>query len=244
MTFSHNLKKSVRVDEELSGLLVVDKPAGLTSFDCVHRVKRILQVKKVGHCGTLDPMAKGVLLLLIGKSTREQENYLGLQKQYRFRGQWGQTTDTGDREGVVTEIKAFSHITQDRLESVLREFEGTQSQTPPRYAALKYKGKPYYRWARMGVEIPRVPRPIEIYSLELLSWEGAFWEARVCCSRGTYIRTLVEDIARRLDTVGMLDDLVRERVGSFTQSEALSWPEVERSTREELSAHFQCAAPL
>jgi len=230
------------MDEALSGLLVIDKPAGLTSFDCVHRVKHILQAKKVGHCGTLDPLAKGVLLLLVGKATQEQENFLGLEKQYRFRGQFGRATDTGDREGAVTETKNFSHITRRRLESILRDFQGKQAQTPPRYAALKYRGKAYYRWARMGVDIPRVPRPIEVYSMELLSLEGAFWEARVTCSRGTYIRTLVEDIALRLETVGMLDDLIRERVGTYALSDALSWDRVTGSCREELSAHFQCAA--
>lgn len=230
------------MDEALSGLLVVDKPAGLTSFDCVHRVKNILQAKKVGHCGTLDPMAKGVLLLLVGKATREQESFLGLEKQYRFRGQFGQASSTGDREGTITETKDFSHITRIRLESVLQGFQGKQTQTPPRYAALKYKGKAYYRWARMGVDIPRVPRAIEIYSIKLLSLEGAFWEARVTCSRGTYIRTLVEDIALRLDTVGMLDDLVRERVGAYALSDALAWERVTGSCREELSAYFQCAA--
>ena len=162
------------MDEALSGLLVVDKPAGLTSFDCVYRVKRILQATKVGHCGTLDPMAKGVLLLLVGKATREQENFLGLEKQYRFRAQFGQATDTGDREGTLTATKDFNHITRARLEIALQDFQGKQMQTPPRYAALKYKGKAYYRWARMGVEIPRVPRPIEVYSIELLSLERRF----------------------------------------------------------------------
>ena len=142
------------------GLLVLDKPAGITSYDCVHHVKRISGEKRVGHCGTLDPLAEGVLLLLIGRATRHQEAFLAMEKQYWFRAQFGTQTDTGDREGKCIQTLAVPVLDADRLQVALSSLVGEHWQTPPRYSALKYKGKPYYHWARRGIEIPRHPRPV------------------------------------------------------------------------------------
>jgi len=228
--------------EQASGLLIVDKPAGLTSYDCVHRVKKILANEKVGHCGTLDPLAMGVLLLVVGRATRQQATFLELEKQYWFRGEFGRVTETGDREGACMRMPAYDHVTEENLRSVIERFVGEQMQTPPRYAALKFKGKRYYQWARQGVEIPRVPRPVHIYSFELLSFKAPYWEARVVCSRGTYIRTLVEDVAERLETGATLDALVRERIGHYSREQALSWPTVSASSRQQLLDSFQCRA--
>ncbi len=229
------------MSEALSGLLVIDKPAGLTSFDCVNRIKRLLQVEKVGHCGTLDPMAKGILLILVGKATRYQDSYLGLEKQYWLRARFGEASETGDREGRVIATKPYDGFGETQLKEVLKGFVGTHLQTPPRYSALKYKGKPYYKWARMGVDIPRIPRAVEIRSIEFLNFAANIWEARVLCSRGTYVRTFVEDVALKLGTLGLLDDLIRERVGEFDLSQALPWEMVSESNRGELLQHFQCA---
>jgi len=220
--------------EAAAGLLILDKPSGVTSYDCVHRVKRILDREKAGHCGTLDPLAQGVLLVLVGAATRRQESYLALEKEYWFRARFGVTSRTGDREGEILEAPGFSHVSEGMLRQTIRGFIGPQFQTPPRYAALKYKGKPYYYWARREVEIPRAPRPVHIANFELLSFAGAWWEGRVICSRGTYIRTLVEDVAKKLNTGALLDALVRERVGAFERKDALSWENLSACRRESL----------
>lgn len=205
------------------GLLVLDKPSGFTSYDCVRQVKRLLRHERVGHCGSLDPLAQGVLLVVFGRMTRRQEEFLSLEKQYWFRAELGRRTFTGDREGRCLETQSYQGITPKGLKDMAGRFVGDQEQIPPRVAALKYQGKRYYEWSREGVEIPRLPRRIQILSLEILSLEGAFWDARVVCSRGTYIRSLVEDIAKGLGTVATVDALVRERIGPYRREQALPW---------------------
>ena len=217
-----------------SGLLVLDKPSGPTSFDCVHRVKRFFPGARVGHCGTLDPMAEGVLLILLGPSTRLQDQFLALEKQYWFRAKWGVKTHTGDREGNVLETRAVTPLSKERVEEITPQFMGETLQTPPRVSALKYKGKRMYKWTREGIEVPRAPRPVTISTLTILSSQDDVWEGRVVCSRGTYIRTLAEDIAERLGTLAHLDALVRERVGPYTREQGLSWDRLQTLTSEQL----------
>ncbi len=209
-----------------SGLLLLDKPLGVTSFDCVYAVKRKLGAKRVGHCGTLDPLARGLLMILVGKDTRGQDSFLGLEKEYWLRGEFGRKTSTGDLEGKQVETRSSDHVTRELLEKTVPSFLGEIQQTPPMYSALKYKGRPYYDYARKGVSIPRSPRAISIYSFSLLSLRLPYWDARVVCSRGTYIRTLVEDVAERLGTCATLVELVRERVGPYRRDQALSWEEM------------------
>lgn len=209
--------------DPVSGLLLLDKPEGVTSFDCVRLAKRRFLAARAGHCGTLDPSARGLLLILLGQSTRLQDSFLGLEKEYWFRGQFGIKTSTADREGHVVEERPFHHVTQDALTTMLESFVGEIEQTPPLYSALKFKGKPYYHYARKGQDVPRVPRKISIASITLLSLELPYWEARVVCSRGTYVRTLVEDIAERLGACATLAALSRERIGSYRKDQALSW---------------------
>lgn len=225
--------------ESASGLLVLNKPTGLTSFDCVHRARRSLGEKRVGHCGTLDPLARGVLVLLFGQATRLQERFLEMDKQYWLQGEFGRQSETGDQEGAQVECAPFEGVENERLAALLKSFEGERSQVPPQFAALKYRGKPYYRWAREGIAIPRAPRLIRIYSFELLRLEGATWEARVVCSRGTYVRTLVEEVASSLGTGGLLTSLIRERVGPYDLSDALSLEQVVTMPRQELLDHCE-----
>lgn len=222
---------------ESGGLLVIDKPSGPTSFQCVRAVRRILGVKRVGHCGTLDPMAQGVLLVLFGPATRRQVDFLGLEKQYWFRARWGETSETGDREGRQRTAHPKAFPTLEALQERLHAFTGALQQTPPAYSALKYKGKPYYDYARKGVSIPRAPRAIQIYSFLALSTDSESWTARVRCSRGTYIRTLAEDVGRSFGSGCLLEALVRERVGPYTREASLSWPQVESATSSELFSH-------
>ena len=227
-----------------SGLLLLDKPSGVTSFDCVALVRRQLGVRRVGHCGTLDPAARGLLLILIGSATKAQDSFLGYEKEYRFRAELGRKTATGDLEGEVRETKPFDHVSQDLLEKVMESFVGDIQQIPPMYSALKYKGKPYYRYARKGQTIPLQPRTVTISSFSLLSFALPFWEARAVCSRGTYIRTLAEDVAERLQTCGTLTDLVRERIGPYLREQAHSWDTLREVGREQLLTFLQPLSPL
>jgi tRNA pseudouridine55 synthase len=220
--------------ESSSGLLLLDKPSGPTSFDCVRQVKRILHERRVGHCGTLDPIAEGVLVILFGSATRRQDEFLGMEKQYWFRAELGRITETGDRAGRCEETLPYSHVTRKALEDLARTFIGDQWQIPPRVSAIKYQGKRLYDWAREGIAVPRPPRQISIKSFDILSFEGAFWEARVVCSRGTYIRSLAEDIARKLDTGALIDALTRERVGIYKREQAVPWTRLMACSREDL----------
>lgn len=227
------------MSEAIEGLFLLDKPAGVTSYDCVHLVKRQLQAQRVGHCGTLDPSARGLLIMLMGKATRQQERFHDLEKEYAFRAKLGIKTDTGDRDGQITQTFDFQHVTENRLEEVLPRFTGAIQQTPPRYSALKYKGKPYHLYARKGIEIPRIPRTVHIHQFDLTHFELPFWEGRVICSRGTYIRTLVEDVAEALGSGASLVELSRERVGSYLRSQAVSWEALRQSPIESLRARIQ-----
>jgi tRNA pseudouridine55 synthase len=219
--------------DSASGLLLLDKPSGPTSFDCVSRARRILK-ERTGHCGTLDPMAQGVLILVFGRHTRRQHEFLSMEKQYWFRSELGRSTDTGDRMGKTIETSPVVPLTREALDTAAKRFIGDQLQIPPKVSAIKFKGKRLYEWTRKGIDVPRPPRQIHIASIEILSFEGSFYEARVVCSRGTYIRTLAEDLARKLGTVGVVDALVRERVGHYRREDALSWERMCGSTRDEL----------
>lgn len=206
---------------EVNGFLVIDKPAGSSSFACVARVRRRLGGVRVGHTGTLDPLAQGVLVLLVGRATRLQDRFLTLTKRYEFEAEFGRQTDSGDLAGAVIRESSVPSLTFDQVHEALQRFVGERLQVPPRFSALKFKGQPYYRYARRGVDIPRAPRPIHISRFELLSLVGGKWRARVECSRGTYIRTLVEDAAQSLGTCAVLTSLVRQAVGPFDRREAL-----------------------
>jgi len=225
--------------ETPQGLLLLDKPSGVTSFDCVAVVRKKLGVQRVGHCGTLDPAARGLLLVLVGAATSSQDSFLGLEKEYWFTAELGRRTSTGDREGKMTETKPWGHVTKDALEESLRRFTGDIQQVPPMYSALKHRGKPYYEYARKGLSVPRAPRTVTIRAFSLISFHPPAWEARVVCSRGTYVRTLVEDVSESLKTCGTLTDLVRERIGPYHKDQALTWPELQMISREDLSPLLQ-----
>jgi tRNA pseudouridine55 synthase len=220
--------------ERVSGRLLLNKPCGPTSFDCVRKTRTILSERRIGHCGTLDPMAEGVLILLFGTETRRQREFLDMQKQYWFRSEFGRFTDSGDRTGTTIEEKSFGHVTYESLVAVAGSFIGQQWQTPPKISAIKYQGKRLYEWARKGVDVPRPPRQVIIDTFEILNFDGRFYEARVTCSSGTYIRSLAEDVARRLETAATVDALVRERVGSYRREDGVSWDTLCQSSREQL----------
>ncbi len=222
------------MNDFISGLLLLDKPSGPTSFDCVRKARSILGQRRMGHCGTLDPMAQGVLVLVYGDCTRRQHEFLGMEKQYWFRGELGRSSESGDRTGKTLETRPVGGITLDALKAAAQTFVGEVWQTPPKVSAVKYQGKRLYEWTRKGIEVPRAPRQVHITSFDILSFDGTFYEGRVVCSRGTYIRTLAEDLAIKLGSLGLVDALIRERVGVYRRENALSWERLCSSSREQL----------
>lgn len=222
-----NETRSPKTTDPLEGFLLLDKPAGITSFGCVQRVKKILQANRVGHCGTLDPGATGLLILLINKATKAQNHFLSLEKEYSFRAQLGVETETGDLDGAVTRTESVGELSAQVVTTAMEKFTGEIDQLPPMYSALKFKGKPYYHYARKGVEIPRFPRAVKVHSFSLVSLDPPHWDARVVCSRGTYIRTLVEDVSKSLGTCGAVVQLCRERIGPYRRVNAVRWDQVD-----------------
>lgn len=224
-----------------SGLLNIYKPSGLTSFQVVEVIRRILGIKKVGHCGTLDPLAEGILLVCFGKATKFSQIFVNQKKYYRGKMILGIATDTGDKAGKIILQKEAFPKTDSEIEKIFSLFVGEIEQTPPRYAALKYRGRKYYQYARAGEDFPRPKRKIKIYEFKLL--ENSFPEIgfSLSCSAGTYVRSLVEDVAAALGTCATLGSLVRERIGKFSIDDSLRWPNFQSLSREEL---FRRAVPL
>ena len=200
---------------DVSGILLVDKPQGWTSFDVVNFVRSRFNVPKVGHCGTLDPAATGLLVLMLGAFTHRSEHFSCDDTTYEGTLRLGMTTDSGDLDGTVLREADFSGITEERLREVFRKFTGEQMQTPPMVSAVKVGGKKLYELARKGVEVEREPRRIVISKLEMHDFRPPFCDFTVDCSKGTYIRTLCSDMGEELGCGGVLAALRRTRSGRF-----------------------------
>src|SRR5262245_42633477 len=202
--------------KSLDGIIVVDKPAGCTSHDVVGRMRRILKTRRIGHTGTLDPFATGVLVTCINKATRLVQFLTGDDKEYLATMRLGSATDTGDLTGrMITQIADTRHITFEMVNEAISHFRGSIRQTPPMYSAKKIGGTKLYEIARRGLEVEREPIEVEIKELELRKVEDSSCFIRVVCSSGTYIRTLAEDIGKRLGVGAHLIELRRTRAGSF-----------------------------
>lgn len=217
----------------LCGALVVNKPSGPTSHDIVAKV-RVLSRTKVGHTGTLDPMATGVLPLLLGPATRLARFFQSSDKEYLAEIQLGQTTDTLDGEGEILRKSSVPEISPQQAEEVLRKFTGGIQQQPPMFSAVKVSGKKLYQLARQKREVERPWREVTIHRLELLKQGREIWNLSVCCSAGTYIRTLAHDIGETLGCGAYLRKLQRTRSGCFDLSQALPLEEIENQWRENL----------
>ncbi len=202
------------LNKSLNGVLLVDKPKDMNSNAVVQRIKKILKVKKIGHCGTLDPMATGLLILCIGKGTKIAGVLTSLDKEYEAVIQLGEERDTDDATGVKLQSSQKT-VTEEEVLKVLDEFTGPLEQVPPIYSAVKVKGKRAYRYAREGKSIDLTSRRIIVYSLELVSFEDNRFALKIQCSKGTYIRSLARDMGRRLGTYGYLTELRRTRIGRF-----------------------------
>lgn len=215
--------------DAIDGVLMLDKPLGLSSNDALMRARRLLNARKAGHGGTLDPLATGLLPLLFGEATKFAHDLLGADKVYLAELALGVVTDTGDAEGQVL-ARASVTCDEPALRAALRRFIGDIEQVPPMHSALKRAGRPLYEYARAGIEIERSARPVVIHSIDLLACEGERATIRVACGKGTYIRTLAADIGAALGCGAHLASLRREQVGMLRLDDAIGLAELEALT--------------
>lgn len=216
---------------EVHGILNVLKPPGLTSMEVVRRLKRLTRQRHVGHGGTLDPLAEGVLPICFGQATRLMEFLVEGVKVYRARVRLGVATDTYDAEGRVTFTADPSHITREQVEAALASFQGFIQQIPPMYSALKREGRRLYQLAREGVEVPREPRRVYVHRIQLVEWEPPELTLEVEVGRGVYIRSLAHDLGQALGVGAHLTGMVRLRAGPFTLDDATPLDRVEEAVR-------------
>ncbi|MDH5392207.1 MAG: tRNA pseudouridine(55) synthase TruB [Gammaproteobacteria bacterium] len=214
----------------VSGILLLDKPLHMSSNKALQIVKRLFNAAKAGHTGSLDPLATGMLPICLGEATKVSQYLLEADKVYQVSFKLGERTATGDAEGEVIETKPCDAVTQQQIESVIDSFLGESEQIPPMYSALKHNGQRLYELARKGLEVERKSRRIHISEIELLSFQQQQVELKVACSKGTYIRTLAEDVAAALNTLSYVTQLRRLDVGSFS-----GFPMVTMAQLEELA---------
>lgn len=212
-------KEALNLDE--GEIILVNKPVDWTSFDIVARFRGMYHIRKIGHTGTLDPKATGLLILCTGKMTKQIDQFIGFDKEYTGIIELGSTTKSFDCETEIVETKDFSNINESQVKDVIRSFLGHQLQLPPMYSAVKLNGRRLYKDARKGREITRAPREILIKEFEMTSFNLPFVGFRIVCSKGTYIRSLANDIGDRLKCGGYLKQLTRTRVGEFHLDDAL-----------------------
>jgi len=206
--------------QRVDGVVLLDKPSGLSSNAALQKVRRLYNAAKAGHTGTLDPMASGLLPLCLGEATKFSQTLLDADKAYVARVRLGETTDTGDAEGEVQQRRPVS-ADLAQIEAVLPQFSGEITQIPPMYSALKRDGKPLYEYARAGVTLERMPRQVRIHEISASDFDGRDFDLHVACSKGTYIRTLAEDIGEALGCGAHLVALRRTRIGNFNIEDAV-----------------------
>ena len=212
------------------GLLLLDKPAGITSNAALGRVKRILGLRKAGHAGTLDPFATGLLVCAFGQATRVLAYLLDSDKRYHATLRLGQATTTGDPEGEVSSQAPVPDMTRAEWQRLLAQFAGRIQQRPPMFSALKHQGRPLYEWARAGVEVDRPCREVRIESLRCVRWQPPLLEFELLAGKGTYVRTLGEQIAEQAGSVGHLTELRRTAVGDFEVADAIAPEQLEAAS--------------
>lgn len=212
----------------LDGVLLLDKPLGMGSNTALQAVKRLYRAQKAGHAGTLDPLASGLLPVLFGEATKFSQMVLEADKEYLAQARLGLTTTTGDAQGEVLERRAVQ-VDHGDIEPVLQAFRGEIAQVPPMYSALKHEGRPLYALARKGQTVVRAPRRVRIHELELLHFEGDTLDLRVRCSKGTYVRTLVEDIGRVLGPGAHLSGLRRVAASGFRLQDAATLDQLQQA---------------
>jgi tRNA pseudouridine55 synthase len=218
------------------GVLLVDKPVGPTSHDIVHQIRKTFRIDKVGHGGTLDPNATGLLLILLGRGTKLSDQLMGSDKAYTGVMRLGRTTSSQDCDGETLAEQPWEHVTREQVEARMAELTGDIFQTPPMVSAIKVDGVPLYKLARKGQEIERKPRFVHIYRFALTAWAPPLITFDVLSTKGTYVRTLAHDIGQALGCGACLDALRRTQSGVFNVAEALPFEEILRLTPDQLAA--------
>jgi tRNA pseudouridine55 synthase len=211
------------------GIIIVNKPEGMTSHDVVDFVRKKLRIRRVGHAGTLDPIATGVLLILVGRFTKLFNYFLNFDKEYVATLTLGRRTNSGDSEGRIIEIRNYSHVTEEWVKKVFHSYTGNILQVPPMISALKHRGKRLYSLARRGVEVKRSPRSVAIKELRLLEFNPPDVKFYLKCSKGTYVRQLAEDVAGDLNCVGYISQIERQSIGPFNINQAISLSQIDES---------------
>ncbi len=225
----------MQVFEALDGALLIDKPAGPTSHDIVDILRRQFGIAKVGHCGTLDPNATGLLVMLLGKATRLSEKLMAGDKVYEGSIKFGESTDSYDAAGELVASLPVPPMTLEELNEAAATFQGDQLQTPPMVSAIKIKGVPLYKMARKGIEVERKPRLIRVYSFRFTSYEEPFGRFRVACTKGTYVRSLAQDIGQKLGCGAHLATLRRLVSGDFNVADSIALEDLTHFTTADIA---------
>jgi tRNA pseudouridine55 synthase len=218
----------------LDGAILVDKPSGPTSHDVVDAIRRKFGIKKVGHCGTLDPNATGLLVIVLGRGTKLSEKLMGDDKVYEGTIQFGTATDSYDADGEILETKTVPSLTLEQLNELASQFIGDQMQTPPMVSAIKKNGVPLYKLARKGVEVEREPRLIHIYNFRFTNYSEPRGEFRLACTKGTYVRSVAHDLGQKIGCGAHLATLRRSASGKFDVADAMPLDVILKLTTAEL----------
>ena len=218
----------------LDGAVLIDKPAGPTSHDVVDAIRRRFQIKKVGHCGTLDPNATGLLIIVLGRGTKLSERLMGDDKVYEGAIKFGETTDSYDVDGEITASLPVPPMTLDQLNEEAAKFVGDLMQVPPMVSAIKIKGVPLYKMARKGIEIEREPRLVHIYNFRFTNYESPIGKFKIACTKGTYVRSIAHDLGQKLGCGAHLATLRRSVSGKFDVADATKLDDVLKLTAAEL----------
>jgi tRNA pseudouridine55 synthase len=229
---------------DVNGILLLDKPSGITSNDALQQVKRLFYAKKAGHTGSLDPLASGVLPICMGEATKVSAFLLDADKRYQVRCQLGVRTTTADAEGEVVETRPVVSWTAEQIDTVFDEFRGRIEQIPPMYSALKHQGQRLYKLARQGVEVEREPRPVDIYELTLTGQGDDWIDIDVHCSKGTYIRTLAEDIGEKLGCGAHVSALRRSMVGPYGAGQLVTLEQLQYLKENDMPAMDDLLLPI
>lgn len=216
-----------RRGRDINGVLLLDKHQGLSSNDVLQKVKRIYNANKAGHTGALDPLATGMLPICLGESTKFSQFLLDADKRYRVIARLGQRTNTSDADGEVVQERPVE-FTQEQLDAALEQFRGDSQQIPSMYSALKHQGKPLYEYARQGIDVPREARDITVYELQFICWEGDELELEIHCSKGTYIRTIIDDLGEVLGCGAHVIYLRRVQVSNYPSERMVSLEQLQQ----------------
>ncbi|WP_241573523.1 tRNA pseudouridine(55) synthase TruB [Rosenbergiella nectarea] len=232
-----------RRGRDIHGVLLLDKPQGMSSNDVLQKVKRLYNANKAGHTGALDPLATGMLPICLGEATKFSQYLLDADKRYRVIARLGQRTDTSDADGNIVEERQIQ-FTQQQLEQALEYFRGDTQQVPTMFSALKYQGRPLYEYARQGITVPREARPITVYELLFIRWEGEELELEIHCSKGTYIRTIIDDLGERLGCGAHVSMLRRLQVDRYPAEKMVTLAQLQQWVADADAAGTSAAEQL